>query len=57
MTQEMRECIYKYGGDVAKLRGIAEGLGMWNMRASGWRKVLQGLTTPEEVLSVTVGAE
>jgi hypothetical protein len=27
---------------------------MWNLRASGWRKVLLGLTTPEEVLSITV---
>ena len=53
MVPEMREVIYKYGGDVARLREIAEKSGMWNLRASGWRKVLLGLTTPEEVISVT----
>jgi type IV pilus assembly protein PilB len=53
MVPEMREVIYKYGGDVARLREIAFKLGMWDLRASGWRKVLMGLTTPEEVLSVT----
>jgi type IV pilus assembly protein PilB len=54
MTPEMREVIYKYGGDVARLKEIAAKAGMWNLRASGWRKVLMGLTTPEEVLSITV---
>ena len=50
---EMREIIYKYGGDVARLRECAFKLGMWDMRASGWRKVLMGLTTVEEVISIT----
>ncbi len=50
---EMREIIYKYGGDVARLRECAFKLGMWDLRASGWRKVLMGLTTVEEVLSIT----
>jgi type IV pilus assembly protein PilB len=54
MNPEMREVIYKYGGDVARLKEIASRSGMWNLRASGWRKVLLGLTTPEEVLSITV---
>ena len=53
MTPEMREVIYKYGGDVARLKDLAAKAGMWNLRASGWRKVLLGLTTPEEVLSIT----
>ena len=54
MTPEMREVIYKYGGDVARLKEIAAKQGMWNLRASGWRKVILGLTTAEEVLSITV---
>ena len=33
---------------------IAAKSGMWNLRASGWRKVLGGQTTAEEVLSVTI---
>ncbi|MBI3553307.1 MAG: Flp pilus assembly complex ATPase component TadA [Elusimicrobia bacterium] len=50
---EMQEIIYKYGGDLARLREVAHRNGMWTLRASGWRKVLTGLTTAEEVLSVT----
>ena len=55
MTPEMREIIYKYGGDLQRLREAAARSGMWNIRASGFRKVLAGLTTIEEVLSVTTG--
>ena len=54
MNPEMREVIYKYGGDVARLKEIAAKSGMWNLRASGWRKVIMGTTTAEEVLSITV---
>ncbi len=50
----MREIIYRYGGDIGRLKAAAEEAGMWNMRASGFRKVLNGLTTIEEVMSVTV---
>ena len=50
----MREIIYRYGGDIGRLRTAAEESGMWDMRASGFRKVLAGLTTIEEVMSVTV---
>jgi type IV pilus assembly protein PilB len=50
----MREIIYRYGGDIGRLKAAAEEAGMWNMRASGLRKVLSGLTTIEEVMSVTV---
>ncbi len=55
ITPELREIIYKHGGDVSKLRQAASRSGMWSMRASGWRKVLEGVTTPEEVLAVTAG--
>ncbi len=50
----MREIIYRYGGDIGRLRAAAEEAGMWTMRASGFRKVINGLTTIEEVMSVTV---
>ncbi len=50
----MKEIIYRYGADVSKLKKAAEEAGMWTMRASGFRKALNGLTTIEEVLSVTV---
>src|SRR5262249_54367389 len=54
LNSPMREIIYRYGADVGKLKKAAEEAGMWTMRASGYRKVLQGLTTIEEVMSVTV---
>jgi type IV pilus assembly protein PilB len=54
ITGAMREIIYRYGGDIGRLRQAAEESGMWNMRASGFRKVLAGLTTIDEVMSVTV---
>jgi type IV pilus assembly protein PilB len=54
INSAMREIIYRYGGDIGRLRTAAEESGMWNMRASGYRKVLNGLTTIEEVMSVTV---
>lgn len=50
----MREIIYRHGGDIGRLRKAAEEAGMWTMRASGFRKALAGLTTVEEVMSVTV---
>ncbi|MFI5348492.1 MAG: GspE/PulE family protein [Elusimicrobiota bacterium] len=54
INASMREIIYRYGGDIGRLRTAAEESGMWTMRASGFRKVIDGLTTVEEVMSVTV---
>ncbi len=54
VNREMREIIYKYGGDLTRLKVAGEKAGILTMRASGWRKVIKGLTTSEEVLSVTV---
>ncbi len=51
---EMREIIYKHGGDLARLREAAVRAGMWNLRASGWRKVIAGLTAFEDIQSVTI---
>ena len=52
-TDAMKRIIYK-DADVQKLAVEAAKAGAWNLRASGWRKVLMGTTTPEEVLSITV---
>ncbi|HAZ08950.1 MAG TPA: type II secretion system protein GspE [Elusimicrobia bacterium] len=54
INRAMREIIYRYGGDIGKLSAAAKESGMWSMRASGFRKVITGLTTVEEVMSVTV---
>ncbi|MDE1977523.1 MAG: type II/IV secretion system protein, partial [Elusimicrobia bacterium] len=53
INEQMREVIYKYGGDLSRLKTIAAQSGMWNMRASGWRKVMEGITTADEVLGST----
>jgi type IV pilus assembly protein PilB len=53
MNQAMRTIIAKTQ-DLPKLREEAFKVGMWNMRASGWRKVMDGVTTPEEVLATTL---
>ena len=52
-TGEMKEIIYK-DADIIKIAASAVKSGSWNMRASGWRKVLAGITSVEEMLSVTV---
>ncbi|MFA6583767.1 MAG: ATPase, T2SS/T4P/T4SS family [Elusimicrobiaceae bacterium] len=53
ITEEMRQIIYKTQ-DLPRLREAAWKAGAWNLRASGWRKVVQGVTTVEEILSATV---
>ncbi|MBI3547443.1 MAG: Flp pilus assembly complex ATPase component TadA [Elusimicrobia bacterium] len=54
ITPEMREVIYRKGGDLTQLKEIGSKSGMINLRACGWRKVLAGKTTPEEIMSVTL---
>ncbi len=54
IVPEMRDVIYKYGGDLGRLREAANRSGMWSLRSSGWRKVLAGVTSIAEVLSVTI---
>ncbi|WP_424244084.1 type IV pilus assembly protein PilB [Elusimicrobium posterum] len=51
-TEEMRNIIYKTQ-DLVELKRAAQKSGAWNLRASGWRKVVKGITTFEEILSVT----
>ena len=52
-TDAMKQIIYK-DADVHKLAIEAAKGGAWNLRASGWRKVLAGVTSVEDMLSVTV---
>jgi type II secretory ATPase GspE/PulE/Tfp pilus assembly ATPase PilB-like protein len=56
VSDEMRHIIYKTQ-DLVQLREAGRRTGAWNLRASGWRKVFTGFTTPEEVLSVTLSEE
>lgn len=53
VNDEIEKLIYS-GGTSAQMRMIAKELGMRTMREDGIRKVLAGLTSVEEVLSVTV---
>jgi type IV pilus assembly protein PilB len=52
-TDEMKRIIYK-NADMAEMAAAAAKGGAWNLRASGWRKVLQGVTSVEDMLSITV---
>ena len=54
-TDAMKQIIYK-DADVQKLSVEAGKAGAWNLRASGWRKVLAGVTSVDDMLSVTVSA-
>jgi type IV pilus assembly protein PilB len=54
VNEEIQRMIYENVGSSA-LREKARSLGMRTMREDGLRKVLAGLTTIEEVISITVG--
>jgi general secretion pathway protein E/type IV pilus assembly protein PilB len=54
VNEEIQKMIYEHVG-TAKLRERARALGMRTMREDGARKVTSGLTTIEEVVSITVG--
>lgn len=54
ITDEIQHLIYE-GVGAGRLREKARALGMRTMREDGLRKVIAGLTTVEEVVSVTVG--
>jgi type IV pilus assembly protein PilB len=53
ITEEMRELILK-NGSTADLRALAQKQGMKTLRQAGLAKVLEGTTTIEEVLRVTL---
>ncbi len=54
INDELRKMIYENVGTM-KIREKARSLGMRTMREDGARKVMAGLTTIEEVVSITVG--
>jgi general secretion pathway protein E/type IV pilus assembly protein PilB len=54
VNEELQKMIYENVG-TAKLREKARSLGMRTMREDGARKVVAGMTTIEEVVSITVG--
>jgi general secretion pathway protein E/type IV pilus assembly protein PilB len=54
VNEEVQKMIYEHVG-TARLREKARSLGMRTMREDGARKVTAGLTTIEEVVSITVG--
>jgi type IV pilus assembly protein PilB len=54
VNEEIQKMIYE-GAGTARLRERARALGMRTMREDGARKVVAGLTTIEEVVSITVG--
>ena len=56
MTEEMRNIIYKTQ-DLVELKRAGERSGALNLRANGWHKVIRGLTTVDEILSITTANE
>ena len=52
INEDMRNIIYKTQ-DLVELRKAAVRSGTLNLRANGWRKVIRGQTTVDEILSVT----
>ncbi len=52
-TEAMKRIIYK-DADVQKIAVEAAKSGAWNLRASGWRKVFAGITSVDDMMSVTV---
>ena len=53
VTEELQQMIYE-NASLVTLREKARELGMRTMREDGKRKIMAGVTTPEEVLHVTV---
>ena len=53
ITQEIKKLITE-NPDILKIKEIAKKQGSWDLRASGWRKVLAGVTSVEEMLSITM---
>ena len=56
ITEEMRNIIYKTQ-DLIELKKAAIRSGALNLRANGWHKVVRGITTVDEILSVTTADE
>ena len=56
VNQELEEMIY-HNVSIVELRKKAREMGMRTMREDGYRKVLAGVTTLDEVLLVTTAEE
>lgn len=52
INEEVRNIIYKTQ-DLVDMRRAIDRSGALNLRGNGWRKVVKGLTTIEEILSIT----
>jgi len=53
ITEAMKRIIAK-DADQPKLREAAAIGGAWDLRASGWRKVIAGVTSSEDMMSITM---
>ncbi len=52
MNEELRDAVLRKPSADA-IRRIAVNLGMKTLRQNGWQKVVEGVTTPEEIINVT----
>lgn len=52
INEEVRNIIYKTQ-DLVEMRKAMDRTGALNLRGNGWRKVVKGLTTVDEILNVT----
>lgn len=52
IREDLRNIIYKTQ-DLIEMRKVMNASGALNLRANGWRKVVKGLTTIEEILGIT----
>ena len=52
ISEQLRNIIYKTQ-DLVEMRKVMNESGVLNLRASGWRKVVKGLTTVDEILGIT----
>jgi len=52
VKEELRNIIYKTQ-DLIEMRKVMNRSGVLNLRGNGWRKVVKGLTTIEEILAIT----
>ena len=53
ITEEMKRIITK-NADIPQLRECVAHSGAWDLRASGWRKVLAGVTSADDMKSITM---
>ncbi|HOJ85835.1 MAG TPA: hypothetical protein PLN68_02805, partial [Elusimicrobiales bacterium] len=53
ITEEIKKIISD-NPDILKIKEVAKKQGTWDLRASGWRKVLAGVTSVDEMLATTI---